>query len=89
MTALYREKEELEARIAESNTDLASRYFADPIHRIIAESSLVAANLSFGEAQKWLYFMVRALEYKWNLSFASFEHPAGSGRPSPAFPAVV
>jgi len=80
MTALYREKQELEARIAERNKDLASRYFADPIHRIVAETNLLSANLSFGQAQKWLFFMARALEYKWNLPFANFEYPSGSGR---------
>ena len=77
LAALYREKSELEARIAERNADLSSRYFADPLHRLAAESSLVRANLAFNDAQKWLFFMVRALEYKWNLPFANFQHPAG------------
>ena len=30
------------------------------------------ANLSFDEAQKWLYFMARALEYKWNTPFTNY-----------------
>jgi hypothetical protein len=77
MAALYREKSDLEARIAESDASLASRYFADPVHRLSAESSLITANLNFADAQRWLFFMVRALEYKWNTPFANFQHPPG------------
>jgi hypothetical protein len=64
--ALYREKEDLEQKIAEQDASLATRYFADPVHRLAAQSDMVTANLAFVEAQKWIYFMVRALEYKWN-----------------------
>ena len=74
MTALYREKRTLEARIAERNESLASRYFADPIHRLASLSDMVAANLSFDEAQKWLFFMSRALEYKWNTPFQNYAY---------------
>ena len=71
MTALYREKAELEARIAEAREDLASRYFADPVHRLWAEATLVEANLHFAGAQRWLFFMLRAFEYKWNQPFTN------------------
>ena len=74
MTALYREKAELEARIAEAREDLASRYFADPVHRLWAEATLVEANLHFAGAQRWLFFMLRAFEYKWNQPFSNVEY---------------
>jgi hypothetical protein len=72
ITALYREKRSLEARIAARNESLASRYFADPLHRLATLSSMASANLAFEEAQKWLFFMVRALEYKWNTPFQEY-----------------
>jgi hypothetical protein len=50
MAALYREKSELESRIAERNSDLASRYFADPVHRLAADWRMIEANLGFEDA---------------------------------------
>lgn len=69
MTALYREKALLETRIAEAQQSLAGRYFADPVHRIRAEASLINANLHFDEARHWLFFMLQAYEYKTNTAF--------------------
>ncbi len=74
MAALYREKRDLEAKVAEADASLASRHFADPIHRISAETGLVTANLTFHEAQKWLFFMTRALLYKWNTPFEGYAY---------------
>jgi FG-GAP repeat len=70
LTGLYREKRELETKLAERDANLAQRFFADPVHRLAALSDMVSANLSFDEAQKWLFFMERALEYKWNAPFS-------------------
>jgi hypothetical protein len=77
LAGLYREKADLEARIAERSASIASRYFADPIHRVTAESGQITASLGFADAQRWLFFMARALEYKWNTPFANFQHPPG------------
>lgn len=74
MAALYREKSELESRIAERTSGLASRYFADPVHRLAADWRMIEANLGFEDAQRWLFFMVRALEFKWNTPFSGFAH---------------
>ncbi len=71
-TALLREKEDLERRLAESPTALSGRYFADPAHRLRYQADMLRADLSFDEAQKWLFFMVRALEYKWNQPFTNY-----------------
>jgi hypothetical protein len=70
--ALLREKGDLERTLAESRQELNGRYFADPIHRLRYRHDTLMANRSFAEAQKWLHFMVRALEYKWNAPFTNF-----------------
>ncbi|HVR35511.1 MAG TPA: hypothetical protein VMS21_06625 [Methylomirabilota bacterium] len=80
LVALYREKEDLEQKLAGQQQSLAYRYFADPIHRLTAQSNMTDANLAFEEARKWVFFLVRALEYKWNTPFRNFEYPSGSGR---------
>jgi hypothetical protein len=80
LVALYREKADLEQKLAERDASLAGRYFADPTHRLRSVGDMVEANLAFEEAQKWLFFMSRALEYKWNTPFTGYEHPANSGR---------
>jgi hypothetical protein len=76
LAALYREKADLERALAERRQELASRFFADPSHRLYAENELVRANLAFEEARKWMFFAVRALEYKWNTPFTHV-FPAG------------
>jgi hypothetical protein len=72
LAALYRDKEDLERTLAENDASLAGRYFADPTHHLRYQHQTMLANLSFDEAQKWLYFMARALEYKWNTPFANY-----------------
>jgi hypothetical protein len=72
LTALLREKADLEDTLAESDQDMADRYFADPVHHLRYLHQTMLANLSFDEAQKWLYFMSRALEYKWNTPFMNY-----------------
>jgi hypothetical protein len=69
LVALFREKADLEARIAEADASLSQRYFADPVHRLSAQHHMRRAHFAFDQAQKWLFFMVRALEYKWNEPF--------------------
>jgi len=72
MTALITEKNSIELRKEENNELLAERYFADPSHRLLKNSSFVCSELSFQNAQKWLYITIRALEYKWNQKFTHF-----------------
>ncbi|WP_168433429.1 hypothetical protein [Pontiella sulfatireligans] len=72
LAALIGEKDELERTLAESGASLAGRYFADPVHHLRSQHQTLLANLSFDEAQKWLYFMARALEYKWNTPFMNY-----------------
>jgi hypothetical protein len=71
LAQLLREKLELERRLKERDANIARRYYADPIHRLNANYDILVANLAFDNAHKWLFFMGRALEYKWNVPFAS------------------
>ena len=80
LAGLYREKRDLEARLEAANVMRAGRYFADPIHRLAANADMLAANFAFNEARRWLFFTLRAFEYKWNLPFQDFEYPEGSGK---------
>lgn len=81
LVALYREKEALEAQLEQADTDLSRRYFADPIHRLLADANMVNADLAFRQAQKWCFFMLRALEYKWNRPFNLIASESGDGQP--------
>jgi hypothetical protein len=74
LAALLREKADLECTLAENQQNLAGRYFADPIHHLRYQHQTMLAHLSFYEAQKWLYFMARALEYKWNTPFMNYSY---------------
>ncbi len=70
LQGLYREKQDLERKLAQRDARLAQRYFADPIHQLRVQSGIVRAEHAFARAQRWLFFMARALEYKWNEPFA-------------------
>ncbi|MCP3982676.1 MAG: hypothetical protein GY716_25575 [bacterium] len=67
LAALYREWHDLERRQEQDTIVLASRYFADPIHRVRLDHAMAEAELVFADAQKWVFFLARALEYKWNI----------------------
>jgi len=69
LAAFVDEISDLERRLAEASQELDQRYFADPAHRLRSRHTSVRADLKFAEAQRWLFFMVRALEYKWNTPF--------------------
>ncbi|WP_444884100.1 fibronectin type III domain-containing protein [Microbulbifer sp. PSTR4-B] len=52
-----------------TNANLAERYFADPIHASRLTTEMLRAERHFEEAQKWLFYTVSALEYKWQEPF--------------------
>ncbi len=68
--ALIREVARIEDNFRAKRADLASAYFADPIHFQRAEAALLIADASFRRAQWWLFMTARALEYKWQERFA-------------------
>lgn len=70
LSGLYSEVDDILAQIDRESELLSDRYFADPVHRLRQEAAAVAAENSFRVAQRWAYFMVRALEFKWNQPFS-------------------
>ncbi len=66
---LLTEKQALEQRMRENNEALVDRLFADPLYRTMYQADTAEAQRAFEEAQDWVFFMVRALEYKWNTPF--------------------
>lgn len=67
--ALIRELEHIKQQAEESDAQLADRYYADPIHYLRAQNDMILADEAFREAQRWVFFTLRALEYKWNKEF--------------------
>lgn len=62
------------ARIAKRRdanvTYIRKKSYADPLHYYRAESALIDADESFATAQRWLFFTLQALNYKWHGQFA-------------------
>lgn len=67
--ALIREVARVEENFQAKRKDLASAYYADPIHFQRAEGALLSADAAFRRAQKWVFMTARALEYKWQERF--------------------
>jgi hypothetical protein len=67
--ALLRELERSKQQADESDANLADRYYADPIHYLRAQNDMILADQAFREAQRWMFFALRALEFKWNKDF--------------------
>lgn len=70
VAGLKRELAQIATRRAEHDKALAGRYFADPVHFLRTQSTLVEADFAFREAQRWVFHALRALEYKYEQPFA-------------------
>lgn len=68
--ALLYEVGRIEQKLASNSAAVRSKYYADPIHYIKAENALIDADESFRTAQRWVFYTQRALEYKWQQTFA-------------------
>ena len=68
---LLEEKAELECAILRLDASLSDRQFADPTYRLVSESETQQAQRAFQRVRQRLFFMARALEYKWNTPFIS------------------
>jgi hypothetical protein len=84
LASLMGEWAELERRKAQANVNLAGRYFADPIHRLRVDVDMDKADRFFRNAQEWVFFLARALEYEWNIRLSELpggghEWPTASG----------
>jgi hypothetical protein len=58
-----------ENQMRENNAALLQRGFANPVHRMRMRDSMLQAEGSFKVAQRWVFYTIRALEYKWNTPF--------------------
>ncbi|MCP4160801.1 MAG: hypothetical protein GY760_12075 [Deltaproteobacteria bacterium] len=67
--ALYTEKQDVERRLQESEERFSKRYFADPSYRLLKNPNILTAQYSFEKAQKWMFYALKALEYKWLTKF--------------------
>ncbi|HUW60713.1 MAG TPA: BACON domain-containing carbohydrate-binding protein [Candidatus Bathyarchaeia archaeon] len=65
-----------EDRMRENNAALLGRSFANPVHRLRLRLSMLEAESTFKVAQKWVFYTIRALEYKWNTPFV-YSSPTG------------
>jgi len=66
---LIRELERIKQQAEESDANLADRYYADPIHYLRAQNDMILADQAFRDAQRWVCFTLRSLEFKWNKDF--------------------
>ncbi|MEM1083400.1 MAG: FG-GAP repeat protein [Verrucomicrobiota bacterium] len=71
LAGLYCEQAALERRLDEVDTMLAARSFASPTHRLRALSATLTSEIAYADALKWLFFLTRAAEYKWNTEFTT------------------
>jgi hypothetical protein len=69
-SALLRELERTIENRSASRDQLARKYYADPIHFVRAERAILQADAAFKNAQRWVFFTCRALEYKWSERFS-------------------
>jgi hypothetical protein len=67
---LIREIENLQKDMEESSAGLHDRYYADPVHFLRSQNNMILADQAFKAAQRWTFFTLRALEFKWNKDFA-------------------
>ena len=65
-----------EDRMRENNAALLGRSFANPVHRLRLRLTMLEAESTFKVAQKWVFYTIRALEYKWNTPFV-YSSPTG------------
>ncbi len=80
LAGLYGELADTEARMAEISENLVQRYYADPVHRLRFQAAMLRAKHAFDEAQRWMFFTLRALEYRFNNR--GFVTPAGTSMQS-------
>ncbi|WP_445357762.1 fibronectin type III domain-containing protein [Microbulbifer sp. ANSA002] len=69
LAGMLNEAQRVLNQIFTTNKNLAERYFADPIHGVRLTTDMLRAERSFDEVQKWLFYAVNALEYKWQEAF--------------------
>ena len=75
---LQREMQQMQVLLDQNNSELAGRYYADPIHFLRAQNAMIRADFAFRAAQRWVFLALRALEYKYNQHFVYSDGTPGS-----------
>lgn len=75
-SALFAELRRLEATRKRLDLGVRTSYYANPIHYIRAENAVILADAAFRNAQRWIFYTQRALEYKWQQRFTRTETSA-------------
>ena len=68
-TRLLREVESIQQSFEANQASIRSRFYADPIHLVRSDNAIIKADAAFANAQRWMFYLLRALEYKWNQNF--------------------
>lgn len=68
-TRLLREVESIRESFEDNQASVRSRFYADPIHLVRSDNAIRKADAAFANAQRWMFYLLRALEYKWNNNF--------------------
>ncbi len=74
--ALLDEVERITAARESDSQAVRKNYYADPIHYVRSENALILADAAFRNAQRWIFYTQRALEYKWQQAFSRTENSA-------------
>ena len=53
----------------DNQQSIRTRYYADPIHLVRSDNQIIKADAAFDNAQRWMFYLQRSLEYKWNQNF--------------------
>ena len=71
-TRLLREVESIRQGFESNQQSIRGRFYADPIHLVRSDNAILTADAAFANAQRWMFYLIRALEYKWNQNFVGF-----------------
>lgn len=74
--ALLGEVQRISANREGDSATVRKAYYADPVHFVRSENALILADSAFRNAQRWVFYTQRALEYKWQQKFARTEASA-------------
>lgn len=70
-TALIAELDRIGKKRDAGVSAIRKKSYADPISYYRAEAALIDADESFRTAQRWMFYTLQALEYKWHARFAT------------------
>jgi hypothetical protein len=68
--ALLAELDRIEKKRDSTVAAIRKKSYADPMNYYRAEAALIDADESFATAQRWMFYTLQALNYKWNGKFA-------------------